>query len=218
MLDTAPNQRLDLLCDSAAVGGRVNIIRTLLEYGAPWSPASWFIACRDSRFDILEIVLEHSREWSPLVPGVAGAAGNVRFLRRIFEAGCPGWTRAMDGEPCLSAAGYVSPSVYLPAKDCWVDFRDWSLVVSSDLVRSGPVLLLAAQRGVPLTIRMAGMLWEVRCRVLALAGSFHRAARLSRAPGADARKWDAMGRVPVEIIQAIATLARISIVAVDLVQ
>jgi hypothetical protein len=95
---------------------------------------------------------------------------------------------------------------------------DWGLVVSSDLVRSGPVLLYAAQKGAPLTPRMRGMLGEVRDRALALAGCFHRAAGLRRAPGVEGRRWKAMGRVPIELIQKIATLARISIVAKDLVQ
>jgi hypothetical protein len=63
-----------------------------------------------------------------------------------------------------------------------------------------------------------GMLGQVQGRALALAGCFHRAARLSRMRSPGARKWEAMGRVPVEIIQGIATLAKISIVAVDLVQ
>jgi hypothetical protein len=97
----------------------------------------------------------------------------------------------------------------------WLE--DWTLVVSSDLVRSGPVLLFAAQKRAPLTPRMQRMLWEVRRRALALAGCFHRAARLSRGPGPDSRKWDAMGRVPPEIIQQIATLGKISIVARDFV-
>ncbi len=83
---------------------------------------------------------------------------------------------------------------------------------------SGPVLLYAAQKGARLTPRMQGMLRDVRSQALALADCFHRAARLSRGPGAAAQEWQAMGKGPVEIIQNIATLARISIAAVDLVQ
>ncbi len=90
--------------------------------------------------------------------------------------------------------------------------------MSSELVRSSPVLLLAAQKGAPLTPRMEGMLGEVRRRARALAGCFHRATRLSGAPEASARKWDAMGRVPVELVERIATLAKISIVVRDLVE
>jgi hypothetical protein len=76
-------------------------------------------------------------------------------------------------------------------------------VVSSDLVRSGPVLLYAAQKGAPLTLRMQGMLKNVRRRALALAGCFHRAARLSRGRAWRSHKWAAMARVPPEIIQQI---------------
>jgi hypothetical protein len=93
-----------------------------------------------------------------------------------------------------------------------------SIVVSSDLVRSGLVLLFAAQKGLPLTPRMVRMLGDVRGRVQTLAGCFHRATRLRRGPGPDARKWDAIGGVPIDIIQRSATMARISIAVVDLIE
>jgi hypothetical protein len=218
VMDIAPGQDLGLLCRVAAVTSCVDCIRTLLEWGVPWTPWRLLYACRDNRFDVLEIVLAHSREWCSLVPSVAGAAGNVRFLMRVFHASCPGWTQAQDGEPRVIGLGIVHPSLYVPAKDRWVYFRDWGLVVPSDLVCSGPVLLLAAQKGAPMTPRMEGMLREVRRRALAVAGCFHRATRLSQGPRPAARKWDAMGRVPVELVQSIATLARLSIVAVELVE
>jgi hypothetical protein len=107
---------------------------------------------------------------------------------------------------------YCSPSSQPPL------IEDWSLVVSSDLVRSGPVLLYAAQKGAPLTLGMEWMLGEVRRRALALASCFQRATNLSQEPGPHARKWKAMGKVPVEIIHNIATLAKISIVVFDLVE
>lgn len=91
------------------------------------------------------------------------------------------------------------------------------MLVSSNLECSGPVLLYATQVGATLTPRMEGMLAEVRRRALALAGCFHRAAHLSRGRGRSASKWRAMGQVPVEIVMCIATLARISIAVVDLV-
>jgi hypothetical protein len=82
-----------------------------------------------------------------------------------------------------------------------------------------PVLLYAAQKGAPLTPRMKGMLEEVHRRALSLACCFHGAARLARAPRAAARRrWGAMERLPVEIIHSIATMAAISVVAVEYVK
>ncbi len=64
---------------------------------------------------------------------------------------------------------------------------DWSLLVSSDLAHSGPVLLYAAQKGAPMTPRMLGMLADVRRRALALAGCFHTACRIIGLSSAPAR-------------------------------
>jgi hypothetical protein len=145
----------------------------------------------------------------------------VRFLMRVVEAGCPKWARANDGEPMKVMGAYGLPGFYPVGRGKpkqLENLGDWCLLVSSNLVVSGPVLLYAAQKGAPLTPRMLGMLGEMRRRALALAGCFRRAARLARGPTKRARKWQAMGRVPTEIIERIATLARISIVAVDLVE
>jgi hypothetical protein len=59
---------------------------------------------------------------------------------------------------------------------------------------------------------MEVMLWVdvVRLRGRALAGSFHRVACLARGAGAYARKWVAMGWVPVDMVERIAILGRIS--------
>jgi hypothetical protein len=217
MLRTAPAPDLRALCDCAARRKSLACLRMLLDMGAPWNPRSLLYAARDRRLDVVEVVLKHSKDWCPLLPSVAGAAGNVRFLMSVFDAGCPVWTRVQDGDPRIDSGGLISPALYIAGQHRLDLVQHWSLVASPDLVCSGPVLLLAAQKGAPLTLRMEGMLGEVRRRTLALAGCFHRAACLSRAPGAAARKWDAMGRVPVEIVQSIATLARLSIVAVDLV-
>ncbi len=218
MLRTAPAPHLlERLCDWSAITKSAACLGLLLEMGAPWTPGSLLYAPRDNRLDVLEVVLKHSLEWCPILPSTAAAAGNVHFLMRAFDAGCPIWTRVQDGEPRIDCGGWIAPALHIPGQYMLDLVEHWSLVVSSDLVRSGPVLLLAAQKGIPLTPRMEGMLGEVRRRALALACCFHRATRLSRAPGAAARKWDAMGRVPVEIIQSIATLGRVSIVAVDVV-
>jgi hypothetical protein len=83
---------------------------------------------------------------------------------------------------------------------------------------SGPVLLYAAQNGASLTPRMEGMLGEVRRRVQALAGCFHMASRLSQGPEAAAVDWEVMGRLPVELVQSIATLAGLSLAATELVK
>jgi hypothetical protein len=95
--------------------------------------------------------------------------------------------------------------------------RGPALVVSSDLLSSGPVLLFAAEKGAPMTPRMKGMLREVQRRALALSCCFNRAARLGRRRGKAGREWKAMGKVPREIVDCIATLAKISIAATDLV-
>jgi hypothetical protein len=218
MLGNGHDRDLAGLCLLAAERGSVGCLRMLLDIGAPWDPEGLLYASRDNWLDVLDVVLDQNREWSPGVPSLPSSAGNMRFLMRVFNAGCPIWTRAQDGEPHMSCNGFIFRRLYLPAEDRSVPVEELSLVVPSDLVYSGPVLLLAAQKGAPMTPRMEGMLVEVRRRALALAGCFHRAACLSRAPGAAARKWDAMGHVPVELVQSIATLARLSIVAVELVQ
>jgi hypothetical protein len=109
----------------------------------------------------------------------------------------------------------VVPISKYPVVHSW---EDWTLFVSSDLVRSGPVLLYAAQKGIALTPRMEGMLGKVRRRALALAGCFYRASRLSQGTEGGSHEWDAMGRLPIEVIERIATLGKISIVAGDLVE
>jgi hypothetical protein len=176
-----------------------------------------------NHLDILELWLEHPFNWDPALPGQAACAGNVRFLRRIFQAGCPVWVTPIDGEPVINGQGQLQVDRFVPlGQQNPHHLPDWSLVVSSDLVLSGPVLLYvhvyAAQIGVgfELTPRMQAMLAEVRRRAVALVCCFHRAARLRQAPGGDA-EWGAMGRVPREMVQNIATLARISIVVDDLV-
>jgi hypothetical protein len=62
------------------------------------------------------------------------------------------------------------------------------------------------------------MLDGVRRRAQALARCFYRAARLGRGHGAAAQKWDSVGRVPVGIVEIIATIARISIGAVEYIE
>jgi hypothetical protein len=233
MLDTGPGKDLETLCRLAAERNSAGSLRVLLEYGAPLTSQSLLCASRDNRLDVLQVALEHITAWCPQLPTVAAFAGNARFLMRMFDAGCPVWTTAQDGQPelyCNWETGLWEPvrrAHHRPDRSFLRKFpreaqsmvmQDWSLVVSSDLLRSGPVLLLAAQKGAPLTPRMKRMLRKVRRRALALACCFHRAARLSRGHGAAARKWDSMGRVPVELVQNIATLARVSIVVHELVE
>jgi hypothetical protein len=197
----------------AASGNFLECLRYLFASGAAWSPNNLVDPAKFNHLSVLEVVLQHTKEWDPRVPGAAGLHGRVRFLMRIFEAGCPVWTAARDGELGTCCTDFIPRGrvrgTHLP---------DWGLVVPSDLLLSGPVLLLAAQMGVPLTDRMEGMLGEVRARAQALAGCFNRAARLSREPGPAAASWAAMGKVPIEVIQEIATIAKLSIVACDWVQ
>jgi hypothetical protein len=134
------------------------------------------------------------------------------------------WTSAIDKDPS-DACGPTRTwyGVYLfwgleeDGESKAYELDDWTLMVPSDLELSGPVLLLAARKGVPLTPRMQGMLGEVQRRALAFVGSFHMASRLSRAPGAGAPEWEAMARMPVDVLKSIATLAKLSIAAVELV-
>jgi hypothetical protein len=203
----------EMLCRYTALRMSADCLRVLLDNGAPWVANCLLDAAEFNRLGVLEVALGHTKEWFPTLPGVAASAGNVRFLMRIFEAGCPVWTSACDGTPWKFSCRAFIPH----GEKAQINMEAWTLVVSPDLVRSGLVLLYAAQKGARLTPRMHGMLGEVRGRALALAGSFHVAARHSREPGAHARKWAAMGRVPVELVQNIATLAKISIVVRELV-
>ncbi len=197
----------------------IRCLRVLLDSGVRFMEVDLLAVAVFSRhLDILELMLEHGFDWSPALPGQAACAGKVRFLMRIFEAGCRRWVSAIDGEPvfvggCVALNSFVPVGQQAPQR-----LPDWTLVVSSNLVLSGPVLLFAAQMvvGLELTPRMKLMLADVRRRAVALALCFHRAARLWETPEAPAY-WGAMGRVPLEVVQNIATLARISISAVDLV-
>jgi hypothetical protein len=218
------NTDLTDLCRLAAESNSACSVRVSLEYGAPRDPPGQPYANQDNQeVSVLDVALNHSKIWCPHVPSVAAFAGNAHFLSRVFDAGCPTWETAQDGEP-YRVWNKDMPiwSMYLrgpeDGNNRGIRIKDWSLVVSSDLVCSGPVLLLAAQKNAPLTPRMQRMLDDVRRRVQSLALCFHRAARLSQGQGAAAQKWDSMGRVPFEIVQNIATLARISIVAKDYVE
>ncbi len=218
VVDAIPGMLLERLAAMSASQMAINCLRLLLENKAPWPPYSLLHPTKENRLDMLELVLQHSRQWCPKVPTLAACLGHTRFLMRIFDAGCPMWTRASDDqEACKMIPGSrIIEKFHLWQRDAETRL-DFCLMVSSDLVVSGPVLLYAAQKGAPLTPRMEMRLWVVRLRALALAGCFHRAARLGRGPGPHARKWVAMGQVPPEIVERIATLARISIRAVDLV-
>jgi hypothetical protein len=164
------------LCDLSAQSCSINCFRLLLEQGVPCAASDLHTAARTNRVDILELAVRHGTGWCSMLPGIAACAGNVRFLMCMFEAGCPIWIRAYDGEPTR----YGLPPVATCVTRSWDSLADWKLAVSSDLVRSGPVLLYAAQKGAPLTRRMRRMLKNVRRRALALEGCFHRATRLSQ--------------------------------------
>lgn len=196
----------------------IGCLRMLLEGGARWDPRGLEAACIDNRLDVLDVVLQHSRKWCGSVITSGACAGNTRFLMRMFEAGCPVWTSARDCEPSYSSGRFDGGVFRRPGENKREDPEDWTLVVSSNLARSGPVLLLATQKGAPMTLRMQWMLGNVRRRALALAGCFHRATRFSRKLDASAHEWNSMGKVPIDVVMRIATLARISISARDLVE
>jgi hypothetical protein len=212
-----PALRTKWVCVVSAGDRALGCLRFYLNHRGPWYPCALLFAARCGDVVFLQLVLRHSKAWCPKVPGFAAFWGNVRFLAHIFAAGCPIWTLAHDVDPgiesnrlweffCESNEGQV------------LLIEDWALVVHPDIVRSGPVLLYAAQKGAHLTPRMLGMLGEVRARAQALANCFNRATRLSRARGVHARNWGAMGKVPVELIERIATLGKVSIAALDLVK
>jgi hypothetical protein len=226
--------------------------RVVLEAGALWNLFRVGLAVKHNCLDVLNVVLLHSREQFPHLPSLAASMGHVRLICRMFDAGYPLWTSAADGEPCFVGNGHPYPAYVPLGQGTPACYGHLTLVVSSDVVRSGPVLLYAARKGVPLTPHMQGMQGDVRRRALALAGCFRRAARLGRADarlgpagdglgqqdarlgqadtclgraeaglgeagGAGAQEWNSMGRVPIELVQNIATLARISIVAREFV-
>jgi hypothetical protein len=218
ILSAAPGVDLEVVCGFAAMEKSFRCLRFLLANGAPWDPADLQFPARDNRLDILELVLPLTKAWCPQIPTVAACLGKLRFLMRIFHAGCPTWSSANDGEPMKVMGAYAIPWFYPVGQSEPTPLEDWCLLVSSDLVCSGPVLLYAAQKGAPMTPRMEGMLAEVQRRAQALAGCFRKASRIDHGPTRLARKWKAMGQVPTEVIERIATLAKISIVAVALVE
>jgi hypothetical protein len=220
-LAEAPHMRTGGLFQCAMRSHSLQCLRlvvTAVDQRTTWWPADMMSVVQCDRTDFLEAVLPYIEEWYPRLPGMAASVGRVRFLLRVFEAGCPVWGSAVDGEPFFVPPGQSVVGYIPPGKDTPSLLGDGTLVVSSDLVCSGPVLLLAARKGAPLTSRMEAMLGEVRRRALALAACFHRASQRRQPRGVRHRKRDAMGRVPVELIQNIATLAKISIVARELVE
>jgi hypothetical protein len=193
-------------------------LRFALEMGATWVPADLIYAVKENCLETLEVVVRRIQDKRVLL--AATCLGRVGFWMCLHRHGYPNWTVPSDEEAsevamlyCIETISHIdnTPPPYTD---------DLTLVVSSDLLRSGPLLLYAAERGVPLTPRMEGMLREVRHRAQALAGCFHRAKRLSQGPGAAARRWSAMGRVCNEegIMKRIATYAKISIVERRLVE
>jgi hypothetical protein len=219
-LETCPRGNRSGLFSKAGRAKSVACFHILLEHGTrPCRPFYLYDAARDNSLDFLEAVLRANQEIRPRITGEASGAGNVRFLMRLSEARCP-IRVARDGEPAETYPQWRKCiGLFVPhGSDRLEAHEEGSLVVSSDLVRSGPVLLYAAQKGVPLTPRMVQMLGDVRRRAQTLAGCFHRATRLSRGLGPHAREWHAMGGVPIELIQRIATMARISIAVVDLIE
>jgi hypothetical protein len=108
VLGAVPGLDLEVLCRLAGFDKAVVCLRFLLERGVPWNHYSLLYPARDNRLDILELVLPLTNEWCPLVPTVAACVGHVRFLMRVFDAGCPTWARANDGEPMRSWAHMAS--------------------------------------------------------------------------------------------------------------
>jgi hypothetical protein len=117
--------------------------------------------------------------------------------------------------------GFTSNAVALGLREA--DLRLGFVAATTQIIRPGGERARTAVRRAEgrlpdATPRMQGMLGEVRRRALALAGCFCKASRLARGPTGRAWKWKAMAQVPVEIVERIATLAKISIVAVDFVE
>lgn len=199
----------------AASARSVKCLRLALKRGDPWDPVDLLHAARGNRLDILEVVLKHTDAvdgWCPpKLPPLASVLGNLRFLMRMFERGCPMWAVPDDN---VTVAPLIRQfSLIAPNQDELAQLVDWTLTVSSDLGRSGPVLLYAAKHAP----RMTQMLADVRRRALALLCCFHRAHALSREPGPQARRWAPMGHTPVEVVERIATLARMSIIVDELI-
>jgi hypothetical protein len=207
---------LSNLMDQAIQCDRVDCLRVLCEFGAPVENRHLLTAACYNRLNCLEVVLGHNPPPCPILQSQAACGGHVRFLMRIFrpDAGWSVWNTAIDGNPVVAGVDWLPGYFRLVGEQCvYLPFTPGSLVVSSsNLYCSGPVLLYAAQLRVRLTPLMEAMLQDVRARALALTGCFPKAAHLSHAPGPEASKWNAMARVPTDLIKSIATLARISIV------
>jgi hypothetical protein len=107
VMGLAPALDRKLLVSIAAYRSSIGCLRLLLEHGAPWDPADLVYAAGWNELALLEVVLQHSKEWSAKVPTAAASAGHVRFLMRIFDAGCPMWTSAHDGEPHIPARAFM---------------------------------------------------------------------------------------------------------------
>ncbi len=214
---TPNNNRNEELVVHTISHNSIRCLRALLDSGVPFHGVALLHVAVHNHLDILELMLVRPFHWCPRLPGQAACAGNVRFLMRIFAARCPVWDTPIDWEPVIDDQGHMVVDRFVPlGQHNPQPLPDWSFVVSSDLLLCGPVLLYAAQMGARLTPRMQAMLVAVRRRTVALVLCFHRANRLGRAPGPHAQ-WGAMGQVPAEMVQIIATPARISIVADDLV-
>jgi hypothetical protein len=223
LLVDAASPVMDRLVVASAYGNAPRCLRHILKSGLLWIPWSLYLPCKHNWLGIVDVVIEHTKDWDPdmrtrawdlTMPITAATRGHTRLLMRMFDAGCPMWTSAADGEPLEGLPTRFHPAGHVET----ARIPDGTFMVSTDLARSGPVLLYAAQKGAPLTPRMQGLLGDVRRRALTVACCVSRAARLAQAPGARARRFRAMGKVPIEIISRILTMARLSIVVLDLVE
>lgn len=139
-----------------AIGQRaVKCVQVLIDVGAVGIPFDLLEAAEYNSQDVLDVVLPniHLFGWSPKLAGQAAGAGHGHLapLKRIFRAGCPFWTSAVDGEPWPAhvVGLYVPPGQLYPTA-----LPDHAMIASSNVERSGPILLYAAAMGVNITPRM----------------------------------------------------------------
>jgi hypothetical protein len=205
----------DWLVRLAAKHTAPSCLQLALNNGAIFSSRNLIYGVRKNCIRTLDVVLAGQVPIDLIVLLMATSPGRVQLVKRLLTAGCPTWDSATDEDACnvgwIFGHEELTGDVHGPA-----EFRGLTLVVANDIVRAGPMLLLAAQKGAPLTARMQGMLGEVRRRAQAVAWSFHRATSLGQVPGG--APWAAMGWVPLELVMRIATLARVSLVVNDLVE
>jgi hypothetical protein len=109
-----PDDAIKNLITVTIIQNDIRCLRVLLDNGSRFTDHDVLVVALFSHLDILELMLEHGFDWIPALPGQAACAGKVRFLMRIFQAGCRMWVSAIDGEPAFIGVGEVQFDSFVP--------------------------------------------------------------------------------------------------------